>query len=174
MKILFMPECYFDTVLIKKIVKNNELVWHQKGCNNVVKKCLSFKNTFNVGIIDKDKKELKELRLFKSHSIKGLNIYFKEENNVVFIQFHPPVEKWIINICDEMGIDLNRFSLPSEVSKLKYITKSQIAVETKQLHELCEVLIKSENQIMNSLRGWVNYILNNFDKTIDYNFFLNG
>lgn len=178
-----MPECYFDTVLIKKLVKNNELIWHQKGCNNVVKKCLSLKNTFNVGIIDKDKKDLKGLAEFKSYSVAGLSIYFKDsfgeakksvyENNVIFIQLNPPIEKWIVNICDEMKIDLNKFSLPTEVGELRYITKSQLADETKQLIELCDELIKSKNEIIDRLNRWVNYILNNFDKKIDYNFFQN-
>lgn len=116
-----MPECYFDTVQKKKLVKNNDLVWHQKGCNKVVSKCLNLKNTFNVGIIDKDKKDLKGLLSFECYSKEGLNIYLKQGSNVIFIQLNPPIEKWIINICEDEKIDLNKFPLPSEVKKLKIL-----------------------------------------------------
>ncbi len=169
-----MPECYFDTVLIKKLVRNNDLVWHQKGCNKVVSKCINFKNTFNVGIIDKDKKDLNDLISFESYSAKGLNIYFKNGHNVIFIQLNPPIEKWIINICEDEKIDLSKFSLPSEVRKLRYITKSQIVGETKELNRLCDELIKSENGTIIKLKKWVEYILSNFDKLIDYNYFENA
>lgn len=91
-----MPECYFDTVLIKKLVKNNDLVWHQKGCNKVVCKCLNLKNTFNVGIIDKDKKDLKGLLSFECYSKEGLNIYLKQGSNVIFIQLNPPIENGLL------------------------------------------------------------------------------
>ncbi len=61
---------FFDTILIKKLVKDNRLVWHQKGCNKVVSKCINLKNTFNVGIIDKDKKSISQLISFENYSVK--------------------------------------------------------------------------------------------------------
>ena len=32
-----LPECYFDTVLVKMILKGKTIVNHKKGCNNVIK-----------------------------------------------------------------------------------------------------------------------------------------
>ncbi len=32
----FIPECYFDTVLLKKLFQTNKRLVHRKGCNNVV------------------------------------------------------------------------------------------------------------------------------------------
>ncbi len=64
--------------------------------------------------------------------------------------------------------------MPNEVKKLKYITKSQIVDETKELKELCDELIKSENETIINLKKWIEYIRNNFDKEIDYNFFKNA
>jgi hypothetical protein len=106
--------------------------------------------------------------------VKGLNIYFKKAENVIFIQLNPPIEKWIINICQDEKIDLSKFSLPSEVRKLKYITKSQIVGETKELNNLCDELIKSENPIIIKLKKWIEYIISNFDKLIDHNYFQNA
>ncbi|HVZ98388.1 MAG TPA: hypothetical protein VG847_16010 [Chitinophagaceae bacterium] len=173
MKILFIPECYFDTVLIKKIVKQNDLVWHQKGCNKVVSKCINLKNTFNVGVIDKDKKELKDLASFESYSTEGLNIYFKNGYSVIFIQLNPPIERWILNICEEQNIDLSKFSLSSNVKDLRYQTKSQIVGETKNLNDLCDELLKSENATIVRLKNWIKHILTNFN-AIDYNYFKNA
>ncbi len=60
----FVPECYFDTVLLKKLLQTNKRLVHRKGCNNVVNDLDSerLKDLFAVGIIDKDKRELDYLK----------------------------------------------------------------------------------------------------------------
>ena len=56
----FIPECYFDKVLLKKLLQTNKRLMHRKGCNNVIRDLESerLKNLFAVAIIDKDKAEL--------------------------------------------------------------------------------------------------------------------
>lgn len=60
----FVPECFFDTVLIKKLFQTNKRLVHRKGCNNVVNDLDSerLKELFAVAIIDKDKRELDYLK----------------------------------------------------------------------------------------------------------------
>ena len=60
----FVPECYFDTVLIKNILDVGK-VNHQHGCQTVLQELKTskrLKDDFAVGIIDKDKRVLKEIK----------------------------------------------------------------------------------------------------------------
>ena len=60
----FIPECYFDTILLKKLLQTDKRLMHRKGCNNVVNDLNSKRlmNEFAVAIIDKDKVQLNYLR----------------------------------------------------------------------------------------------------------------
>ena len=65
MKDLFIiPECYIDTNLVETLIITDGCN-HQKGCNTVVKTMQQkFANTFSVGIIDEDKRQVSYVKEF--------------------------------------------------------------------------------------------------------------
>src|SRR5450432_96679 len=88
----FVPECYFDTILLKKLLKTNKRLIHRKGCNNVVNDLNGKRLTdyFAVGIIDRDKTELNYLK--ECHILYDDNklILWKHRTRRQFVlQFNP-------------------------------------------------------------------------------------
>src|SRR5712664_1456039 len=99
----FVPECYFDTVLVRSILRIETALNHKKGCPNVVKamKEGKLKDTFAVGIVDKDKKELDYLNEFVGYEFDKLVLFKHKSKHHYIIQLNPPIEKWIIEVADE-------------------------------------------------------------------------
>jgi hypothetical protein len=114
-------ECYFDTVLLRKILQTNERLIHRRGCNNVVndlnKRLI---DDFAVGIIDKDKYELDYLKdcevLYDADKL----LLWKHKNRLQFvIQLNPPLEKWVVELLDENNLNIEDFGYPRDYKRLK-------------------------------------------------------
>ena len=105
----FVPECYFDTVLVRTILRTKHLN-HKKGCANVVKEISKgrLKDDFAVGIIDKDKKELVYIKDYCEEQLKRDNlILFKHKSKPhYFILLVPALEMWIGNAANEGKVDI--------------------------------------------------------------------
>ena len=173
----FVPECYFDTVLVRPVLQTKTALNHKKGCNNVVKEMQEgkLKDMFAVGIVDMDKKELGYLAEFDKYEFSNLNLYRhkQERKHHYIIQLDPPIEKWIIRVAKEADIDIGNFGLPTEVEKIKKITKSELASETRELGNLCKALVKSDSVTIKRFAGWIRYFKENTYKT-DINQLTNG
>ncbi len=158
----FVPECYFDTVLVKTILQTKHIN-HQKGCSNVVKEITEskkLKDDFAVGIIDKDKRELDYIKNYCEEEIKTNNLilYKHKTKPHYFIQLAPAIERWILNAADESEIDLNFFGLSRDLNKLKKATKSMFISENENLKTLCKTLVASNSSSIMTLSHWVNYL----------------
>ena len=104
----FVPECYFDTVLLKKLLQTKKRLMHRKGCNNVMRDLESkrLESLFAVAIIDKDKTELSYLKECENlYDADKLILWKHQKQNHFIIQLNPPLEKWIIEILDECKIE---------------------------------------------------------------------
>ncbi len=160
----FVPECYFDTVLVKNILKTKR-VNHKKGCPNVVKEIEKgkLKDDFAVGIIDKDKKELDYIKNKCEEQLKSKNLVLlkHKEKQHYFIQLMPALEKWIIVVSGESGINIEEYGLSKDLEKLKKITKSEIASENENLKRLCRDLVNSNGETINTLTKWLKYLYDN-------------
>jgi hypothetical protein len=159
----FVPECYFDTVLVRAILQTESALNHKKGCNNVVKvmKEGRLKDEFAVGIVDKDKRELDYLSEFEAFDFDKLVLYKHKVKHHYVIQLNPPIEKWIIEVAEEANIDLERFGLPKDVGRLKKITKSELATETPELVDLCWALLQSDSHTIKRFESWIIYLRDN-------------
>ena len=103
----FIPECFFDTVLLKKLLQTDKRLMHRKGCNNVVNDLNSkrLSGRFAVAIIDKDKPELNYLKECIIHYNDDKLVLWKHSSKAHFIiQLNAPLEKCIIEILDENGL----------------------------------------------------------------------
>ena len=96
---VFIPECYVDSCLIEVlIIADKNHVNHQKGNGTVVREMKkSFNNSFCVGIIDEDRKDLDYLNEFDL--VKGtefLKLWKHRQKHQYMVQLRPVVEKWIL------------------------------------------------------------------------------
>jgi len=158
----FVPECFFDAVLVKAILGIKH-VNHQKGCPNVIKEITEskrLKEDFAVGIIDKDKKELDYIKDECIEHIKTNNLILLKHRTKqhYFIQLAPAIEKWILNIVEEGDINIEKFGIPRDLNKLRKITKSVFVNENENLKSLCKKLVESDGQTITTLSKWLHYL----------------
>lgn len=171
----FVPECYFDTVLVRAVLQTDKALNHKKGCNNVVKVMTEgrLKDVFAVGVVDKDKEELSYLNEFNGYKFDKLILHKHKNKHYYIIQLNPPIEKWIIEVTDEANLDLGEFGLPKDIARLKKITKSELASETPELVSLCWALLQSNSETITRFANWIRYLKENKYKS-DINQLKNG
>jgi hypothetical protein len=152
----FVPECYFDTVLLKALLETNKRVFHKKGCNNVINELRfkSLKDDFAVAVIDKDKNEIDYLR--ECWILIGLSgfVLWKHQTKLHFIiQINPPVEKWVLQILGENGLRIVDFGYPANFKKLKKAIKHDIDNEKdEKLNTLVKAIIGTNSYQIVQLR----------------------
>jgi hypothetical protein len=136
---------------------------HKKGCNNVVKAMREgqLQDMFAVGIVDKDKSELDYLAEFDEYRFDKLILHKHKTKHHYIIQLDPPIEKWIIGVVDEAGMDLDDFGLPKDFERLKKVTKSELARETPELVSLCRRLLQSDSATIERFARWISYLKEN-------------
>jgi len=169
----FIPECCLDTLLIEVLLKRSNAVNHGKGNSSVASKMKEERmlDCFAVGIIDKDKIEVKDLAEYES--IEKLN---KEQLKLFrhpvrphyIIQICPAIEKWILNECRKAGISLTNYELPDDVKKLAKM-KSQTQRSDPRFKRLFKDMAANENcDEAQELLRWLEYLRdNNFNANTD-------
>lgn len=161
----FVPECYFDTVLLKRLLQTNKRLMHRKGCNNVVRDLDSkrLQHLFAVALIDKDKKELDYLKsctaIYDSNKI----ILWKHQTRQQYvIQLNPPIEKWIIEVLDENGLRIEEFGYSRDYKKLKKQIKDDINNEgDDKLNKLVSAIIKTDCATIKKMKSILQYLKEN-------------
>lgn len=173
----FVPECFFDTVLLKKLLQTNKRLIHRKGCNNVVNDLDSerLKGLFAVAIIDKDKRELDYLKscivLYNANRI----VLWKHKDRLQFvIQLNPPLENWIILILNENGLRIEDFGYSNDFKKLKKQIKVDIDNENDdRLNKLVNAVIKTDCETIRTINSMLHYLKDKNYQT-DINELING
>jgi hypothetical protein len=154
-----VPECYFDTVLVKAILQRKNIN-HQKTCYKVESVVRAI-DDFAVGIIDKDKRELgylKECIIEISHE--HLILWKHRAKQHYFIQLVPAIEIWILNASKECNLNLEEFGMRNDLESLKQFTKHKTASENENLRNLCKILVNSDSQTIKTLSKWLKYLFN--------------
>jgi len=153
-----IPECYFDTVLVKTILKTKN-VNHQKSCFKVESTVKAI-DDFAVGIIDKDKKEIAYLSEFDEVvSSEHLALWKHKTKMHYFIQLIPAIERWILNVVEEAQIDIEDLNLPNEVDELRKYTKYKLVSENEEIKRLCKRAVASDSATMQTLSWWLTFLL---------------
>lgn len=162
MQLNFLPECYFDTVLLKNILSVKK-VNHRKGCDNVIKEMSDgklLKDDFAVALIDKDKRKLQYVDEYFNTLVETehlLLLKHKDKQHYI-IQLVPAIEKWVLHVIGEGQVDLEGLNLQADLEGLKEYTKYKWANESEELKILCKRLIKSNSTTMQTLSYWLNYL----------------
>jgi hypothetical protein len=128
-----IPECNIDSNLFDVLLNfEKESVNHTKGNGTVVTKMADkFADKFCVGIIDKDRRDLKQIKEnFDQVNIEGVNEYFKlyqckdKQKHHYIIQMVPVIETWIWNVTFQLDIKIYDFiTNVTSITELKEVTK---------------------------------------------------
>ena len=174
MNLNIVPECYFDTVLVKSILNIKE-VNHQQGCDNVMialRDSKKLKDDFALAIIDKDKRELGYIKdnFTLVSDRKNLVLLKHKDKHHFVIQLVPAIEQWILNVIDESGLD--DLGISTELNELKKLTKYKYVSENEDLKRLCRKLINSDIETMNTLKNWLTYLYKE-NRKADINYLTN-
>lgn len=158
----FVPECYFDTVLLKRLLGSNQRILHLRGCNNVVNelKIKSLKDDFAVALIDKDKNEvdyLKECTVL--YDADKLILWKHETKHHFIIQLNPPLEKWVVDILDENGLKIEDFGYSRNYKRLKKEIKADIDTEkNEKFNKLVDAVIRTDCMTVKKMKSILQYL----------------
>ncbi|MBO9634595.1 MAG: hypothetical protein J7578_15890, partial [Chitinophagaceae bacterium] len=108
MDLNILPECFVDTNLIETLVPPVRGYNHQMGCGTVSRKMQkNLSDSFALGIIDKDKKELDYLKEFDEVVVRGsLCLHKHKKKHHYIIQIQPAIERFMIHCAQCCGISL--------------------------------------------------------------------
>jgi len=163
MDLNIIPECYVDTNLIETLVPPKKGYNHQMGCGTVSKKMQeNFSDSFALGIIDKDKKQLDYLKEFDEVIVRdNLCLLKHKEKHHYIIQIRPAIEKFMLNCAQCCGINIEHFGLPSKIDDLKKIAKTTRSKNDQRFKDFFKSLIKEKASDIEVLRLWVSYLKDN-------------
>jgi hypothetical protein len=167
-----IPECYIDTNLVETIVPPERIgnicgYNHQLSCNKVVDEMLNkLKDDFAVGIVDYDKRKLERTAQFESIIEKQLSKsqflkLYKHPNKHHYLIFHPPIEQWILDEAQRVGIQLDdvTYNLPTTLKELTYETKVKVKSKNDPRFKKLFRDLKSHNAVgIKLLAEWISYL----------------
>jgi len=168
-----MPECYLDTNLVEVLLDKPNSVNHTKGNSSVAAKMKNrkFKDNFAVGILDDDKRKLREIeecdkieRLWRA----GLKLFHNKPKQHYFILIVPAVEMWILNECEKAKIDLSTYNLPVNLRDMKSLKgfAQRNDINFKKLFR--EMLMNENCDEIIELKRWLLFFKeNNYNTNID-------
>lgn len=167
MDLAFIPECYVDTNLLETISPFNGRYNHQKGCGTVAKVMQkSFLDRFAVGIIDKDKREIKYLEEFELACSSGsLTLYKHRSRHHYMILISPAMERFILSSVADAEVDLPEFGLPTDLSELKKESKTVNSKDDPRFKGLFRLLVKKKAPEIMKLVAWIEYLRANTYQT---------
>ena len=168
----FIPECYLDTNLVEFLLGSPSSVNHTKGNGTVVAKMKDkFADSFAVGILDDDKRKLREIegcdkieRLWRN----GLKFFRHKCKQHYFILISPAIEKWILNESEKAEINLSKYELPVNIKEMKSIKGFTQRNDTKFKKLFHDMLLNEKCDEIMELKRWLLFLKeNNYNTNID-------
>lgn len=163
MDLTIIPECFVDTNLIETLVPPKRGYNHQKGCGTVTKVMKEvFSDGFAVGIIDKDKKEVDYLKEFEIIVQKdSLCLHRHKTRHHYIIQINPAMEVFLLTQAHKNGVSLEDHRLPTDLSRLRKITKTVNSKDDTRIKGLIKAIKKTGSSEFDILEAWVFYLKEN-------------
>ncbi len=161
MDLSILPECYVDTNLLETIVPPEKGYNHQKGCATVAKKMQEkLGDIFALGIIDKDKKQIRYLQEFEVWVETGNLILHKHlQKPHYIIQIVPAVERFILKCVEDCQISLENYNLPCILPELTKQTKQMSSKNDHRFKQLFAAMKESPDMVI--LKEWIVYLKKN-------------
>ena len=160
MDLAVIPECYVDTNLVETLVPPQRQYNHQKGCGTVTKVMKEkFTNSFAVGIIDKDKKEVEYLKEFTElANSNGLILHKHKTRHHYIIQIVPGMERFIFNCLAAVGISPNDFELPDDLELFRKESKTTNSKDDDRFRRLFKALRNAGSEEIIRLLNLITYL----------------
>lgn len=161
MDLAVITECYVDTNLIETIAPPNGKGYnHQKGCGTVTKVMKEyFADSFALGIIDKDKKQIDYLNEFTEVINAGSLLLHKHKTKHHYIiQINPVVETFIFNNAEVVGISISDFNLPEDKDLFKKESKKEQCKKDQRFKGLFKAIKNAGSVDFLRLSQWVEYL----------------
>jgi hypothetical protein len=160
MDLAVIPECYVDTNLIETLVPPQRQYNHQKGCGTVTKVMKEkFANSFAIGIIDKDKKEVEYLKEFvEVAKSDGLILHKHKLKAHYIIQIVPGMERFIFKCLAECGITPENFQLPDDLELFRKESKTTNSKDDDRFRRLFKALRNAQAVDIIRLLNLITYL----------------
>jgi len=159
---LIIPECYVDTNLNETLVPPDRGYNHQKGCGTVARLMQGkLKDNFALGIIDKDKQELKYANEFEVVAgLEALSLlrHKNKQTHHYLILINPAVEKWIVSTAHSASISLKDFNLPDDWVELAKRTKKMTSKNDPAFKCLFQEMKRLNPNNIRILTEWISYL----------------
>lgn len=143
-----MPECYIDSTFVSSLLDAN--VNHKHSCNEVAKEMKrgKYKDAFAVGIIDNDKRKLSYVEEFDIIGRTDNLTFLKHKDKYHYVikigQDHKAMETFIKANVEAIGMKMEDFDLPSDLSELIEQTKDNVTTQKNpKILKLCKALRQS-------------------------------
>ncbi len=158
-----ITECYVDSNLLETLVPTTTGYNKQHGCSNVVKLMQGrLRDSFAVGIVDKDKRELDYLKQFvKVDEVDGRLFLWRHAENKLhhyIIQISPEVEPWLLRIAGELGLKMEDYKLPNGLTDLYDYAKQRSSKNDPNFRNLFSDFTKADHIVVNKLKFWITYL----------------
>lgn len=158
MKDLYIiPECYIDTNLVESLIAT-EGCNHQKGCNtvaNIMQK--KFTDSFAVGIIDNDKRQVKYVSEFSeiAHT-PSLSLQKHRCKPHYLIMVSPAMDGFLLKCAEESGIRMEAYGYTSKLKEFTSITKSVTSKNDTGFKKLFKAMEDAPEMVI--LKRWLEYM----------------
>lgn len=159
-----MPECYIDTTLVGSLLNAN--VNHKHSCNEVAREMEKgkYKDTFAVGIIDNDKRKISYIEGFEEIGRTDNLTFLKHKKKHQYVikvgQKHKAMETFIKANIEVIGMKMEDFNLPSDLTDLIEQTKDSVSTQKDpRILKLCKKLCQSPE--VAKLQDVIQYLASN-------------
>lgn len=143
-----MPECFIDTTLVTSLLDAN--VSHKHSCSEVAKEMSKgrFKDSFAVGIIDNDKRNISYIEGFEEIGRTENLTFLKHKSKHHYIikvgKDCKAMETFIKANVEALGMKMEDFGLPSDLDELLEQTKDSTTTQKDpRILKLCKALRQS-------------------------------
>ena len=143
-----MPECFIDTTLVGSLLDAN--VSHKHSCNEVAREMEKgqYKDAFAVGIIDNDKRKLSYIEGFEEIGRTDNLTFLKHKDKHHYVikvgKEHKAMETFIKANVEAIGMKMEDFGLPSDLTDLIEQTKDSVSTQKDtRILRLCKALRQS-------------------------------
>lgn len=148
MNVKFIPECFADTALVHFFLKNDDLYIHQRGVGEVANsmKSKAAASYRIIGIVDNDKRQPSYFQNFEAIETKGsITVKKIPQSEQYLIVLNPAIERFLLNCCQEIGLDLSTFNLPDDLKALTKITKDVNIKTNSDYQNLLNALLQEKS-----------------------------
>lgn len=150
-----IPECNVDTVFVEALGYRdpNHAPSVTQVCVILEKKSAKERA---IGFIDSDKKMPAYLDQFKpiasSADVKLLQHSNKLQYLVIVM---PAMDKFLFNLCQELGIDLTKYRLPTQYKAFQELTKKESIRRNNDFRNLLNAICQKNPPAIEKIKSWI-------------------